>query len=116
MNHDPECPQGSRFTKLGPSMCVCHIIASKRAETNGIMTHDPLCPRWMTTMNGDTWHPFENSGTCLLCDLIAKVRADEREKARHDFQTACIDIELLIQTLIGVNERLGGSGGISDIL
>jgi hypothetical protein len=45
------------------------------------MNHDPLCPRWMTTMNGDTWHPFENSGTCLLCDLIAKVRADEREKA-----------------------------------
>jgi len=44
------------------------------------MTHDPVCPRWMTTMNGDTWHPFENSGTCLLCDLIAKVRADEREK------------------------------------
>ena len=47
---------------------------------------------------------------------ITAARADEREKARHDFQTACIDIELLIQTLIGVNERLGGSGGISDIL
>ena len=111
MNHDPECPQGSRFTKLGPSMCVCHIIASKRAETNGIMTHDPLCSNQSEYFDGSILWPAR-----CECELIAKIRADEREKARHDFQTACIDIELLIQTLIGVNQRLGGSGGISDIL
>ena len=82
------------------------------------MNHDPLCP----TPECDYGKP---EGSCMgyadclhhcQCRLIATTRADEREKARHDFQTACIDIELLIQTLIGVNERLGGSGGISDIL
>ena len=111
MIHDPACPQGSRFTKLGPSMCVCQIIAPKRAEMNGIMTHDPLCSNQSEYFDGSILWPAR-----CECELIAKIRADEREKARHDFQTACIDIELLIQTLIGVNERLGGSGGISDIL
>ena len=90
MNHDPECPQGSRFTKLGPSMCVCHIIAPKRAEMNGIMTHDPLCPRYNTTeidLDGLTGlskrerRQLESIEIGCDCDLIAKVRADEREKA-----------------------------------
>ena len=76
MNHDPECPQGSRFTKLGPSMCVCHVIASKRAETNGIMTHDPLCSNQSEYFDGSILWPAR-----CECELIAKIRADEREKA-----------------------------------
>ena len=53
-------------------MCVCHIVARTRAETNSIMTHDPLC----------TMHEPQTDATwCHDCRLIAKVRADERKQA-----------------------------------
>ena len=38
------------------------------------MTHDPLCPGWFDTVDGQM--------ECDACELIAKVRQDEREKAR----------------------------------
>jgi hypothetical protein len=90
VTHDPECPQGSRLTKWGPRMCVCHIIARTRAQMNGIMSHDPLCPRYHTTeidLNGLSGlskrrrRQLESIVFRCDCDLIAKVRADEREKA-----------------------------------
>ena len=99
MRHDPACPQGSRFTKWGPGMCVCHIIARTRAETNGVMNHDPLCP----TPECDYGKP---EGSCMgyadclhhcQCRLIATTRTDEREKvakrvAQHDVKP-CDDYE-----------------------
>ena len=35
------------------------------------MTHDPLCPGWFDTLDGQM--------ECDACELIAKVRADKRE-------------------------------------
>jgi len=36
------------------------------------MTHDPLCPEWFDTYNGQL--------SCPSCDLIAKVREDQTER------------------------------------
>jgi hypothetical protein len=38
------------------------------------MSHDSLCPGWFDTVDGQM--------ECDACELIAKVRQDEREKAR----------------------------------
>ena len=47
-----------------------------------LMNHDPLCP-----LNDEQWpkHPLEK---CHYCDLIAKVREDER--ARHQGQSVML--------------------------
>jgi hypothetical protein len=39
------------------------------------MSHDSLCPGWFDTVDGQM--------ECDACELIAKVRQDEREKARQ---------------------------------
>lgn len=39
------------------------------------MTHDPLCPGWFDTLDGQA--------ECEACELIAKVREAEQEKARE---------------------------------
>ena len=111
MRHDPACPQGSRFTKWGPDMCVCHIIARTRAETNGVMNHDPLC-EWSTPcthgVTGQHERDTENlavpdatycwmCGADCHCKLLAKARAYERDKvakrvAQHDVKP-CDDYE-----------------------
>lgn len=38
------------------------------------MSHDSLCPGWFDTVDGQM--------ECDACELIAKVREDEREKVR----------------------------------
>ena len=44
------------------------------------MTHDPLCPAQKCNRS-DYCSCFVDFGVCLCqCDLIAKVRADEREQ------------------------------------
>lgn len=39
------------------------------------MTHDPLCPQ--ATIYSGEWEPDQRHWSCH-CDIIAKVRADER--------------------------------------
>ena len=41
------------------------------------MTHDPLCPQ--ATIYSGEWEPDQRHWSCH-CDLIAKVRADERNR------------------------------------
>jgi hypothetical protein len=40
------------------------------------MTHDPLCP-----IRDETRFPAPLVDACFYCDLIAKVRSDERSKS-----------------------------------
>ena len=45
------------------------------------MTHDPLCP-WRKANKTDTFETYFGGGFAVChCDLIAKVREDERRKA-----------------------------------
>ena len=45
------------------------------------MTHDPLCPQ-QPRDDGATLTLLDGRPVYCACDLIAKVRQDEREKAR----------------------------------
>jgi hypothetical protein len=48
-------------------------MTSQSGTENGTgVTHDPLCPEWFDTYNGQL--------SCPACDLIAKVREYERRE------------------------------------
>lgn len=49
------------------------------------MTHDPLCPMEVELRALETWETDHlPEGVICQCDLIAKVRADERDKTLDD--------------------------------
>ena len=87
-NHDPLCPARSRPAAWEPEMCVCDIITEveERALRRGEASdHDPLCPTPQCDF-GDKGGLGDCAGwgDChhdCRCRFIAKVRADEREKA-----------------------------------
>lgn len=69
MTHEPECRSNCPCCAVDWD-CTCGATFK---QGYGAMTHDPLCPGWFDTMNGQA--------ECEACELIAKVRQDEQAKA-----------------------------------
>ena len=81
--HHMQCPVWD-FDNECDDCCTCDLIdkvsEGKRVQ-GAAMTHDPLCDHDdLCPMKHEQFpkHPLEN---CWQCDLIAKVRQDERERA-----------------------------------
>ena len=53
------------------------------------MTHDPLCP-----IRDETRFPAPLVDACFYCDLIAKVRSDERSRKGTCWREAADSVEI----------------------